>query len=184
MLELRAWIGNLGKYNEGELVGEWVTFPIDEDDWNELLARIGLDHENPETGEIVHTGYEEHFVADYDGGPDWFEYFGEWAGLDWLNETAENLEYWQGDDDLFYAALEYEGDIGDLLDTSPEDWHLAPDVDTDEDLGWYYVHDFGLVNFGGNDFLESYFDYEKYGRDIRLESSGAFTNYGWIEYRG
>ena len=26
----KAFVTNLGKYNEGELVGEWVEFPIDE----------------------------------------------------------------------------------------------------------------------------------------------------------
>lgn len=179
MLELMAWIGNLGKYNEGELVGEWVTFPIDEYDWNELLSRIGLDHED-ENGELVRTGYEEHFVADYDGGPNWFEYFGEWPGLDWLNETAENLECWQDDEDLFYAALEYTN-LEEVLESSPEDWLLLPDVWDDMMLGEYYAIEVNCVDFGGNDILERYFDYAAYGRDIRLESSGVFTKYGWVE---
>ena len=25
---LNVWIGNLGKYNEGELVGEWLELPV------------------------------------------------------------------------------------------------------------------------------------------------------------
>ena len=25
---LNVWIGNLGKYNEGELVGEWLSLPV------------------------------------------------------------------------------------------------------------------------------------------------------------
>ena len=25
---LNVWIGNLGKYNEGELVGEWLKLPV------------------------------------------------------------------------------------------------------------------------------------------------------------
>ena len=37
-----AFITNLGKYNEGELVGKWVEFPIDEDDFEEELAEIGI----------------------------------------------------------------------------------------------------------------------------------------------
>lgn len=31
--DFKAFITNLGKYNEGELVGKWVSFPIDEDDF-------------------------------------------------------------------------------------------------------------------------------------------------------
>ena len=30
---LKAFVTNLGKYNEGDLVGKWVEFPIDEDDF-------------------------------------------------------------------------------------------------------------------------------------------------------
>lgn len=179
-LELRAWIGNLGKYNEGELVGEWVTFPVDDDEWNEVLARIGLDHEDPDTGEIVHTGYEEHFVADYDGEVDLFEYFGEFPGLDWLNETAENLEYWQNDEDLFYAALEY-ANLEEVLESSPDYWMLLSNVIDDYDLGLYYAQEVNCVDFGENGMLERYFNYERYGRDIRLDSDGDFTEYGWVE---
>ena len=25
---LNVWIGNLGKYNEGELIGEWLELPV------------------------------------------------------------------------------------------------------------------------------------------------------------
>ena len=28
--------------------------------------------------------------------------------------------------------------------------------------------------------LRSYFDYEAYGRDIRLESVGCYTSYGYV----
>ena len=30
-----AFVTNLGKYNEGELVGEWVHFPTTEEEMNE-----------------------------------------------------------------------------------------------------------------------------------------------------
>ena len=30
--DMAVYIANLGKYNEGELVGAWFTFPIDEED--------------------------------------------------------------------------------------------------------------------------------------------------------
>ena len=37
-----AFITNLGKYNEGELVGEWVKFPITNDEMQEVFKRIGI----------------------------------------------------------------------------------------------------------------------------------------------
>ena len=46
---------NLGKYNEGELVGDWFSFPLDE----EVIAeRIGLNAE-----------YEEYAIHDTDNFP-------------------------------------------------------------------------------------------------------------------
>ena len=32
MDDMQVYIANLGKYNEGELVGAWFTFPIDFED--------------------------------------------------------------------------------------------------------------------------------------------------------
>lgn len=37
-----AFVTNLGKYNEGELVGEWVKFPITEEELQEVFERIGI----------------------------------------------------------------------------------------------------------------------------------------------
>ena len=39
MEEMRVYIANLGKYNEGELVGAWFTPPVD---YDEMAERIGL----------------------------------------------------------------------------------------------------------------------------------------------
>lgn len=54
--EVKVWVGNLGKYNEGNLVGKWIELPIDEDDLEKVLESIGIDNEE----------YEEIFIADYD----------------------------------------------------------------------------------------------------------------------
>lgn len=38
-----AYITNLGKYNEGELVGETLKFPTTTEEVQALLKRIGVD---------------------------------------------------------------------------------------------------------------------------------------------
>lgn len=170
MLELRAYITNLGKYNEGELVGEWVTFPIGEDDEQELMERIGIDGRN----------YEEYFVTDYDGGVDWYEYFGQYTSIERLNEVAEEFEQWDSYEDYVEAICD-EYSLEELLDSNPDDWNLLPEVCDDFDLGYYYAVEVGAVDFSRNDLLTRYFDYEAYGRDIRLEATGNYTRYGWLE---
>ena len=48
--DMQVYIANLGKYNEGELVGDWFSLPLDE----EVIAeRIGLNAE-----------YEEYAIHD------------------------------------------------------------------------------------------------------------------------
>lgn len=44
-MKMQVYIANLGKYNEGELVGEWFTPPIN---YEEIKERIGLDSEYEE----------------------------------------------------------------------------------------------------------------------------------------
>lgn len=61
MATLSGYITNLGKYNEGELVGKWIELPIDEDEFEEELKEIGIGEED-EFGQV----YEEYFWTDWE----------------------------------------------------------------------------------------------------------------------
>lgn len=64
-----AYITNLGKYNEGALVGEYLKFPTTTEEVQALLKRIGIDG----------VRYEEIFITDYDGDmPELYANFGEY----------------------------------------------------------------------------------------------------------
>lgn len=52
---LNIYIANLGKYNEGELVGKWVKLPCY--NLKEVLKQIGV---------IEGTTYEEYAIHDYE----------------------------------------------------------------------------------------------------------------------
>lgn len=56
---MRAFIANLDKYNEGELVGEWVSFPVNPEQMQDVLDRIGIGDSDP-FGNI----YDEIFITD------------------------------------------------------------------------------------------------------------------------
>ena len=73
-----AFITNLGKYNEGELVGEWVKFPITNDEMQEVFKRIGIGRR-----------YEEWFISDYEFHiPNLYDLCGEYESLSELNYLA------------------------------------------------------------------------------------------------
>ena len=55
-----AFITNLGKYNEGVLVGEWVKFPTTAEELQKVFERIGIGSKD----DFGHP-YEEWFITDY-----------------------------------------------------------------------------------------------------------------------
>ena len=73
--DMAVYIANLGKYNEGYLVGAWFTFPIDEEDVKE---KIGLNEQ-----------YEEYAIHDTDNFP---IAIGEYVSIEELNEMYEIIE--------------------------------------------------------------------------------------------
>lgn len=54
---IEAYITNLGKYNEGKLVGEWVRFPTTEEKMKRSLKGLELNQEHPmDTADIMKNG--------------------------------------------------------------------------------------------------------------------------------
>ena len=127
-----AFITNLGKYNEGELVGEWVKFPTTAEELKEVFKRIGIgqkdDFGNP---------YEEWFITDYDCYVDGlYDKLGEYENLDELNYLASKLdEMDQSDYAKFQAAME----IGDYTSSLQEIINLRPNcfLNTEANLLWF-----------------------------------------------
>ena len=59
--DFEAFVTNLGKYNEGMLVGEWVKFPTTEEEMQKVFEHIGIGKQD-EFGQP----YEEWFITDYE----------------------------------------------------------------------------------------------------------------------
>ena len=80
-----AFITNLGKYNEGELVGEWVKFPTTAEELKEVFKRIGIGQKDD-----FGQPYEEWFITDYDCYVDGlYSKLGEYENLDEPREGAD-----------------------------------------------------------------------------------------------
>lgn len=100
--------------------------------------------------------------------------------LDIANELAEDLE--DVDEDIVLSYIESNSsDPRDLLNAEFDDCWLYPDVSTDRDLGLYIVEDMGVEL--SKETLQNYFDYEKYGRDVRLSEGGSFVDKGYFVSR-
>ena len=100
--------------------------------------------------------------------------------LDLANELGENLE--DVDEDIVLSFIESESsDPKALASAEFDDCWLYPDVSTDRDLGEYVVEELGVEL--SREQLERYFDYEKYGRDVRLSEGGSFVDKGYFVSR-
>ena len=154
---------NLGKYNEGELVGDWFSFPLDE----EVIAeRIGLNAE-----------YEEYAIHDTDNFP---MEISEYISISELNRIYEQLEelpdYMLDDLDSFVS---YYGSLEELVEHK-DDIILYSGCETMTDLAYYLIDEEQVLGEIPSS-LQNYIDYEAYGRDLDIEGTFIATNAGICE---
>lgn len=164
----RIWIGNLGKYNEGELIGEWVDLPCD--DFDAVFERIGINER-----------YEEIFIADFDN--DYGYEVGEWDNLEMLNERAETLE----------GLNDFECDVWEALHDDGLDYEeIIEIIERGDYICWWNCDSMGDVAYaefessGRLSELErhidpSYIDWAAIGRDMSFEGSYYPCGNGYIE---
>ena len=100
--------------------------------------------------------------------------------LELANELAENVE--DVDEDLVLSFIESNSSVPKYLANAEfDDCSLYPDVSTDEELGEYLLDEVGLEL--SKQTLQNYFDYEGFGRDVRLEEGGSFVDKGYFVSR-
>ena len=179
-----AFITNLGKYNEGELVGEWVKFPTTAEELKKVFDRIGIGQKDD-----FGQPYEEWFITDYDcyvGAL--YDKLGEYENLDELNYLAAKLEEMgQGEYAQFQAAMEvgdHSGSLQEIINLTDnlDCYDLYPSIQDYDDLGRYYIEELDAMQVPEH--LRNYIDYEAYGRDVAMDESGDFTDLGYVRDTG
>lgn len=164
--ELKGFITNLGKYNEGYLVGEWVSFPVNENALQAVFERIGINDQ-----------YEEYFITDYDNYYDIDFDFGEYTSIDTINETIEALENLHPYDLAKVKAILEVENIGVLEVTENLDDYNFYEGMTLAQVAEEIVESYFYSN-EIPEFFRTYFDYEAYARDNMYDYHE--TEYGVI----
>ena len=179
-----AFITNLGKYNEGELVGEWVKFPTTAEELKEVFKRIGIDQRDD-----FGQPYEEWFITDYDCYVDGlYSKLGEYENLDELNYLASKLdEMRESEYAQFQAGMEMGDHCGSLqeiinLTENLDCYEVYPHIEDYDDLGRYYIEELEVMQVPEH--LQNYIDYEAYGRDVAMDENGSFTDQGYVRDTG
>ena len=161
----KIWIGNLGRYNEGHLIGEWISLPCTAEELDNLYARIG-----------INEYYEEIFIADVENC---YIDIGEFESIPELNEMVQAVLK-VDDDNLVQAVFEYEsvcsaGDAIEILETIQDDYYLLGDIRTHEDYGHYRIENYHKKL---DDFIKHHLDYEGIGRNAEINGEYTLTKYG------
>lgn len=228
MVIAKAYVANLGKYNEGQFVGGWISLPTtDERIFKFLRDVVGIDAQ-----------YEEYAIHDWES--DILEYPGEFVDLLEINRQCDILDEMSDDERTVYALAQSAGYEVDVDTFDVEDYFVIGDCYNDIDLGYaiitdiygdisgvvnpqYYIDEKALYNdlliteehsfreqyeedagddYDEDDFqiefrnylddlvaeivehpeayldgnIEDYFDYEAYGRDVRINDGGVFCD--------
>ena len=179
MTVFEAYITNLGKYAEGRLVGETLKFPATTEEVQSLLKNIGVDG----------VRYEEFFITAFDGDVmGLYDYLTEYENLDELNHLAHLISELDSDEIETLEAVLNKGDhtssVADIINLvhNLDCYSLHPGVTDDETLGRIYVEDMELLDVPDN--VLPYFDFEAYGRDVRINEGGHFAPGGYVFNNG
>jgi antirestriction protein len=176
--EVRVWIGSLGSYNAGRLVGEWVEVSDDPDELGEEVARIVAKGEG-----------EEAFIADSENLPAFLE--GETLNVEGLCEYVEEVEAADLDGIPRCVYREVCSDAGQIVDRDRVHLYGDGEVRDASDVALALADAVGglaeMIGVPGckscgrsvelpSD-AEVYFDWDKYGRDLLLDGFQIIEGY-------
>ena len=160
---LSVYIANLEEYVKGNLVGDWISLPIEENDWKDFLKTIG----NPE--EIAIHDCENNL------GLDGLK-IGEYMSIKELNELGERIEnietYNVAVLNAIYAVL---GDLECTLDRLESGDYIFYENMTMEEVEQEYIEECYEIP----SYLENSIDYKAFARDMRYDGYYE-TEYGVI----
>lgn len=168
---IRLFLTNLGKYNEGELIGEWISLPIDEDELSNVRERIGINEQ-----------YEEEFLTDWECPlKAVYEHICEYSNIESLNEMAYQLAVVPEDDyPILNAIYDLTGDFNEMFYKYVDgDFRIYDSCYSMKDVAYTYLEETGAFQ-NLPSFIETYFDYESFGRDMELEGSYTELDDGTI----
>lgn len=161
---MKIYLTNLGKYNEGELVGEWVELPVSQEELQEVFERIGINEE-----------YEEYFITDYEC--DLYE-VGEYENIDKLNDIAQRIKELGEEESNVVKALIQKLDytLNEAIDkVNSGDYRIYSDCENMTDIAYQVVEECEYLN-NVPDNVARYFDYESFGREL-----GIIGNYMFLD---
>ena len=189
---LNVWIGNLGKYNEGELVGEWLKLPVSKQELDTFLReKVGLQLTQAEVNKALEEDgvcYEEYMINDYE--TDLPIKISEYENIDNLNllaTIAENVN----DMDAINAYVDSQGEmtLEELANLMEQEDDIAyfrfsndsSSMSAEEKMGYEMADATGLLSTLQKLQIEEFFDFDGYGSSWENGDITILDN-GYIDF--
>ena len=172
---LNVWIGNLGKYNEGELVGDWLKLPVSKKELETFLKeKVGLQLTQEEVDKALAKDgvcYEEYMINDYETDlPIRLSEYENIYNLNLLAKIAENVS----DMETINAYVDSQGEmtLEELANLMEQENDIAyykfsndnSFMSSEEKMGYEMAEVTGLIDTLQKMQIEDFFDFEGYGR--------------------
>lgn len=155
-MEVKVYIANLAKYNEGKMVGEWLTLPMIREELEERLQYI--------RGED-----EEYAIHDYEAP----FHIGEYNDVYQINDTAAILARY--DSRIVVALSECMDNIDEVIRLlESRDYSVYFEVDNLCDVAVDMIDEGYFVPIPTS--IACYIDYEMITRDLKMD--GWYMHYG------
>lgn len=177
-----VYIANLGMYNDGWLVGEWVKFPTTAEKMRQTLKNIGIGKKYNRD-----QAYENWFVFDDVSNMEVLEGFLN-SNINEINYLASKLNDMSEDEyQKFRAAVkmgDHTGSIQELINLTDnlDCYDIYPYIHDYDDLGRRRFEEADDIQLP--DDLLVYINYDSYGRDIALKEKGQITHLGYMRNNG
>ena len=176
MFKIHIW--NLGKYNEGELVGDWINLPASEKKINNFLKQVvGLD-----------KNYEEYMISDYELDLQYSPF--EYENIYMLNLLAKAYEKIE-DLEKINCYLETQSSLGisEIINVILQEEKIpyysygveSPIMDKEEKYGYAIADLMGISEILDNNNISDYFDFKRYGDMCRISNSVELFDNGYID---
>lgn len=167
-----VWIGNLGMYNEGYLIGGWLELPVSEDELDEFLKDTVK----------INEYYDEYSLFSYESDlPIELETCS--FNIYILNKCIKKIEQltdYEYEALCAYLSSGFSTDLEDDIEfIKNRDYIFVPNIEDCSD----YAYDV-LVEYSGFDdfrWLVNYIDLEELGKDLMDGRECEITPYGYFE---
>ena len=153
---VKVYVGTYAKYNNGFLDGKWFT-PADYDSYDDFIDAIKKFHSDESDPEFMYQ--DEEFLPN--------SLYSE-SGFD--EEAFDYCKYVSEHPDKAFGAYCWMDNFNDTWDADNFESSFMGEYDSAEDYCWQFIEDCGgLTEALSRDTLEMYFDYESFGRDVKMD---------------